>query len=59
MGCMWERRGEAYIRFCWGNLKKEKSCETRHTWEDNNKMDPYEVGCGCVNSIEIAQDRDR
>jgi len=28
-------------------------------WEDNIKMDLREVGCGCVNWMELAQDRDR
>ena len=28
-------------------------------WEDNIKMDPQEVGCGAMDWIELAQDRDR
>ena len=28
-------------------------------WEDNIKIDLQEVGCGGVNWIELAQDRDR
>jgi hypothetical protein len=31
----------------------------RRRWEDNNKMDIQEVGCGDMNWIELAQDRDR
>jgi hypothetical protein len=31
----------------------------RLRWEDNIKMDLQEVGCGSMNSIELAQDRDR
>jgi hypothetical protein len=31
----------------------------RHRWEDNIKMDLREVGCGGMNWIELAQDRDR
>jgi len=27
-------------------------------WEDNIKMDLQEVGCGVMDSIELAQDRD-
>jgi hypothetical protein len=30
----------------------------RHRWE-NIRMDLQEVGCGCMNWIEVAQDRDR
>jgi hypothetical protein len=30
-----------------------------HTWKDNIKMDPQEVGCGGMDWIELAQDRDR
>ena len=31
----------------------------RCRWEDNIKMDLQEVGCGGVDWIELAQDRDR
>jgi len=31
----------------------------RHRWEDNIKMDLQEVGCECMNWIDLAQDRDR
>ena len=31
----------------------------RHRWEDNFRMDLREVGCGCVDWMELAQDRDR
>jgi len=32
---------------------------TRRRWEDNIKMDLLEVGCGGVDWIELAQDRER
>ena len=31
----------------------------RRRWEDNIKMDLQEVGCGGMEWIELAQDRDR
>ena len=31
----------------------------RHRWQDNIKMDLDEVGCGGMDWIELAQDRDR
>jgi hypothetical protein len=31
----------------------------RSRWEDNIKMDLQEVVCGCMDWIELAQDRDR
>ena len=31
----------------------------RHRWEDNIKMDLQEVGCGGMDWIELALDRDR
>jgi hypothetical protein len=31
----------------------------RRRWEDNIKMDLQEVGCGDMDRIELAQDRDR
>jgi hypothetical protein len=31
----------------------------RRRWEDNIRMDLLEVGCGCVDWMELALDRDR
>ena len=31
----------------------------RHRWEDNIRMDLREMGCGCVDWMELAQDRDK
>jgi hypothetical protein len=31
----------------------------KHRWEDNIGIDLREVGCGCVDWTELAQDRDR
>jgi hypothetical protein len=38
---------------------KRRLGRPRHRWEDNIKMDLQEVGCGGVDWIELAQDRDR
>jgi hypothetical protein len=32
---------------------------SRRRWEDNIGMDLREVECGCVDWVELAQDRDR
>jgi hypothetical protein len=32
---------------------------SRRRWEDNIRMDLREVGCGCVDWMELAQDKDR
>ena len=31
----------------------------RPRWEDNIRVDLREVGCGCMDWMELAQDRDR
>jgi len=31
----------------------------RRRWVDNMRMDLKEVGCGCLDWIELVQDRDR
>ena len=38
---------------------KESLRITGRRWEDNIKMDLQEVGCGSMDWIEPAQDRDR
>jgi len=38
---------------------KEPLGRPRSRWEYNNKMDLQEVGCGGMDWIELAQDRDR
>jgi hypothetical protein len=38
---------------------KRPSGRPRRKWEDNIKMDFQEVGGGCVDWMELAQDRDR
>ena len=55
---MGERRG--VYRVLVGNPEGKKPLgRPRISWEDNNKMNLQEVGCGGVDWIELAQDRDR
>ena len=52
--------GEVCTRFWWGNLREKRPLRRpRRRWEDNIKMDLVEVGRGCGDWIELAQDRDR
>jgi hypothetical protein len=37
---------------------KRRLGRPRRRWEDNIRMDLQEVGCGCEDSIGLAQDRD-
>jgi len=53
-------RGEACTDFWWGNLRERDHWgDPRRRWEDNIKIDLKEVGCGGMDWIELAQDRDR
>jgi hypothetical protein len=55
---MGEKRG-AY-RFLVGKPKGRRLLRRpRRRWEDNIKTVLREVGCGCVDWIGLAQDRDR
>jgi hypothetical protein len=55
---MGERRG--VYRVLVGKPEgKRQLGRPRHRWEDNNKMDLQEVGCGGMDWIDLAQDRDR
>jgi hypothetical protein len=38
---------------------KRSLVRTRHRWDDNIKTDLQEVGCGGMDWIELAQDRNR
>jgi len=53
-----DRRG--IHRFLVGTPEGKKSLgRLRLRWKDYIKMDLQEVGCGCMDWIELAQDRDR
>ena len=55
---MGERRG-VYRVLVWKPEGKRPLGRPRRRWQDNTKMDLQEVGCGSVDWIELAQDRDR
>ena len=45
--------------FWWGKIEgKRPLARPRRRWEDNIKLDLQEVGCGGMDWIELAQDRD-
>jgi hypothetical protein len=53
-------RGEACTGIWWGNLRGKRPLgRLRYRWKDNIKMDLQEVGCGGMDWIGLAQDRDR
>ena len=53
-------RGEGCTGFWWGNLRERGPMGgPGRRWENNIKMDLQEVGGGCEDWMELAQDRDR
>jgi hypothetical protein len=55
---MWEERG--VYRVLVGKPEGNRPLERpRRRWENNVRMDLQEAGCGGVDWIELAQDRDR
>jgi hypothetical protein len=55
--CSSDGGGEGLYRVLVG--KPEGKRPLRHRWEDNIKMDLQEVGCGGMDWIGLAQNRDR
>jgi len=52
--------GRGMYRVLVGKPEGKRPLETpRHRWKDNMEMDLQEVGCGGMEWIELAQDRDR
>jgi len=55
---MGEERG--CIGSWWRNRReRDHGRRPRRRWVDNIRMDLLEVGCGCMDWIGLAQDRDR
>jgi len=55
---MGERRG--VYRVLVGKIEGKRPLgRPRCRWEDNIKMDLQEVGCGCMDWNDLAQERDR
>jgi hypothetical protein len=52
-----ERKG-VYRVLVWKPERKRPLGKHRRRWEDNIKMGLQEVGCGGMDWIELAQDRD-
>ena len=58
VACMGEGRG--MYRVLVGKPEEKRPLgRPRHRWEDDIKMDLQEVGCGGIDWIEVAKDRDR
>jgi hypothetical protein len=58
VACMRERRGAYWVLVGKPGGRRPLG-RPRHRWEGNIKMDLQEVGCGGMDCIELAQDRDR
>jgi hypothetical protein len=54
----WIFRGYVYFYRGKNKMDKEPLVRPRRRWEDNIKMDLQKVGCGSMDWIELAQDRD-
>ena len=58
--CSVYRGKESGYRVLLGKIEGKKPLgSSRRKWEDNIKMDLQEVGCGSMDWIELAQDRNR
>jgi hypothetical protein len=57
VACVGERRG--VYRVLVGNPQEKRQLgRSRRRWDDNIKMDLQELGCGGMDWVDLAQDRD-
>jgi len=56
---VWVRTGGVYRVLVGKPEEKGPMGRPRGRWVDNIRMDLQEVGCGYIDWIELAQDRDR
>jgi hypothetical protein len=57
--CGTHGRGEECVQVFMGKLEGKRQLERpRRRWEDCIRMDLREIGCGSVDWIHLAQDRD-
>ena len=59
MLCLWMRRGGCIGTWCGKPGGRSQLGRPRRRWVDNIRMDLQEVGCGYMDWIGLAQDRDR
>ena len=45
--------------FWWEYLRERLLGRPRRKWQDNIKTDLQELGLGCMDSLDLAQDKDR
>jgi len=58
MACMGEER-RVYRVLVWKRVGRRPLGRPRRRWVDNIRMDLQEVGCGYMDWIGLAQDRDK
>ena len=56
---LWWIPDDNHAGFWWGNLQERPLGRPRHTWEDNIQMDLQEMGCGGMDWIVLAKNKDR
>jgi hypothetical protein len=56
-----ESKGNFFIYhvLMWNSEGKKSLGRSRRKWEDNVKIDLQEVGCGAIDWIKLAEDRER